>query len=84
MKNYWFVEDEGRIEVGDADGEAAGFVPVTGEVSTLVIATWVATGVGLGLGVGQGFSRELHSCQEAVSMPPNSFQREWQRSDQCL
>ena len=39
--------------------------------------------VGLGVGVGQGFSREVHSCHGAESLPPNSFQRAWQRSDQC-
>ena len=42
----------------------------------------VGVGVGTGVGVGHGFSTELHSCHEAVSLPPNSFQSAWHRSDQ--
>ena len=48
------------------------------------IAAGVGVGVGLGVGVGHGFSSEVHSCQGADSLPPNSFQSAWQRSDQWL
>ena len=54
-----------------------------GEIDGNEVGAGVGEGVGEGVGVGQGFSREAHSFQFAESLPPNSFQRVWQRSDQC-
>ena len=76
-KIYRFVAGEGRMEVGEGAGNAAGFVPDDGESSG--DAEVDGEGEGLGIGVGQGFSRDVHSCHSAVSVPPSSFQRSWQR-----
>jgi len=65
------------MEVGEGGEDAAGFVPVEGEVSGEVEGNGGA--LGLGVGVGHGFSREIHSYHSAVSVPPSSFQRAWQR-----
>ncbi len=72
---------DGRLEVtgvpeATGAGEEAGFVPSVGEGP----AEAEGEGEGLGVGVGHGFSSDVHSCQEAVSLPPNSFQRARQRS----
>ena len=80
--DYWFVAGDGRMEVeGETAGagDAAGFVPVAGEGSALA----EGEAVGLGVGVGQGFSREVHWCQSAVSTPPRSFQSSRHRAAQC-
>ena len=60
-----FVTDEEFVGEGvsaEGDGEEA--------------ESGVRSGVegGVGVGVGHGFSKELHSCHDAVSLPPNSFQ----------
>lgn len=68
-------EEEGE-GIGDGDGVSGVIGP--GEE----VGVGVAVGVGEGVGVGHGFSKDSHSCQEAESLPPNSFQSAWQRSDQ--
>ena len=80
-----FVET-GFVGKGEGAGDEAGFVPedASGVDDGRGWGGTLGEGVGDGVGVGHGFSRESHSCQEAASLPPNSFQSAWQRSDQCL
>jgi len=81
-----FVSGEG---VEDGEGEVPGtgdaseeFVTGVGDDKGVGVGVGVGKGVGEGVGVGHGFSRESHSFQGAESLPPNSFQSAWQRSDQ--
>ena len=59
------------------------FAATADEESGSAEGAGVGLGEGGGVGVGHGLSREVHSCHLAESLPPNSFQRVWQRSDQC-
>jgi len=55
------------------DGEFVG-EGVSAEVEVVGSGDGSGVGVGVGVGVGHGFSKEFHSCHDAVSLPPNSFQ----------
>jgi len=82
----------GGIGVGDGEGVAKGDEVAKGvgegagvsDEAPMGELPGIGIGEGEGVGVGHGFSRDSHSCQVAVSLPPNSFQSAWQRSDQCL
>ena len=75
--------DELAEEVG-VDARGSDELPIDELLIGELPGIGVGEAVGEGVGVGHGFSRDSHSCQVAVSLPPNSFQSAWQRSDQCL
>ena len=74
-RDSYNAEFVGTTETGGfvTDGEFVG-EGVSAEVEK--VGSGVRSGGGVGVGVGHGFSKEFHSCHDAVSLPPNSFQSE--------